>query len=269
MTKKAFGFVAALRRSLGNTRRWLFVLALSLCLVPSSARAAGLGDIISLLKTITSTIQGAIGGALTEIQSLNLAINNFRQQIIWPLAAINQSRAFVVSVRAQYGSLMSGIVAIKNNSATLVPPSQCELVFRSGQASSLAQVQPTYTNVYNAVPLQTQAQPLQRNMMDMDDALAIGSLKTTMLSDQTTQSMLTMADSIEQQSSTAAPGSGPMLSTQAQVAELETQALMAKVLASELRAEAARLAHQNEWFKQSSASVRNLQNQMQQVLSQP
>jgi hypothetical protein len=269
MTKKAFELIIRLLRTVGTGRRWLFVLVVSLCFVPSSARASGLGDIISLLNTITSTIQGAIGGALTEIQSINSAINNFRQQIVWPLAAINQAKAFVASVRAQYGSVMSGIVTIKNNSASLVPPSQLESIFRSGRASSIDQVQPTYTNVYSAVPTQTQAQPLQRNMMDMDDALAMGSLKTTMLSDQTTQGMLAMADSIEQQSATAAPGSGPMLSTQAQVAELETQALMAKVLASELRAEAARLAHQNAWFKQSSASVRNLQNQMQQVLSQP
>jgi hypothetical protein len=81
--------------------------------------------------------------------------------------------------------------------------------------------------------------------------------------------VLALADVIEQQSTAAAPGSGPMLSTQAQVAELETQALMAKVLAAELRAEAAKLAHRNAWVKQSSASVRNLQNQMQQVLAQP
>jgi hypothetical protein len=271
MTKKAFEIVTSLRPRIGNPKRWLLVVVVvfSLCFIPSRARAAGLGDIISLLNTITSTIQGAIGGALTDIQGLNSTINNFRQQIVWPLAAINQAKAFVTSVEAQYGSVMSGIITIKNNSASLVPSSQLESVFRSGQASSIDQVPPTYTNVYNAVPTQTQAQPLQRNMMDMDDALAMGSLKTSMLSDQTTQGMLAMADSIEQQSATTAPGSGPMLSTQAQVAELETQALMAKVLASELRAEAARLAHQNAWFKQSSASVQNLQNQMQRVLSQP
>ena len=44
--------------------------------------------------------------------------------------------------------------------------------------------------------------------MDMDDALAMDSLKTTVLSDQTTQGMLALADSLEQQSAIAAPGSG-------------------------------------------------------------
>ncbi len=254
---------------LSARKRWVLAVIVSLCLIPSTARAAGLGDILSLLKTITSTIQGAIGGTLSEIQNLNSLLNNFRQQIVWPLTAINQARAFVTSTRTQYGRLMFGILTIRNNSATLASPSQFELVFRNGQASSIGQVQSTYSNVYSAVPPPANAQPQQRNMMDMDDALAMGSLKTTVLSDQTTRGVLALADSIEQESETAAPGSGPMLSTQAQVAELETQALMEKVLAAELRAEAAKLAHRNTLLKQSAAATRNLQNRMMQVLSHP
>jgi hypothetical protein len=105
--------------------------------------------------------------------------------------------------------------------------------------------------------------------MDMDDAMSMASLKTTVLSDQTTQEMLGLADQLEQQSASAAPGSGPMLATQAQVADLATQAYMAKVLAAELRQAAAKLAHQNTLLKQSAASTRNLQNQMQQALTHP
>jgi hypothetical protein len=48
------------------------------------------------------------------------------------------------------------------------------------------------------VPLAQNAKAIQRNLMDMDDAVAMGSLKTSVLSDQTTQGMLTLADSIEQ-----------------------------------------------------------------------
>jgi hypothetical protein len=269
MKERPLEFFRNLQAYLSARKRWVLVVIVSLCLIPSTARAAGLGDILSLLKTITSTIHGAIGGTLSEIQNLNSLLNNFRQQTVWPLTAINQAQAFVTSTRAQYGRLMFGIVTIPNNSATLAPPLQLESVFRSGQASSIGQVQPTYTNVYSAVPAATNAKPQQRNMMDMDDALAMGSLKTTVLSDQTTQGVLALADSIEQQSADAAPGSGPMLSTQAQVAELETQALMAKVLAAELRAEAAKLAHRNTLLKQNSAATRNLQNQMMQVLSHP
>ena len=185
------------------------------------------------------------------------------------MVAINQAKGFVNSTRAHYQSLMSQIHAIKNNSATLTNPTQLESMFRGAQASNLAQFRQLYTNLYTAVPWRPDAKPIQRNMMDMDDALAMGSLKTAVLSDQTTQGMLALADSLEQQSANAAPGSGPMLAAQAQVASLESQAYLAKVLAAELRQEAAKLAHQNTLLKQSAAATRNLQNQMQQVLTHP
>ena len=248
-------------------KRLILVAIVSVCLLPVPARASGISDIISLLQTITSTLQNAIGGVLSEIQSVRASINNFRQQVIWPLTEINQVKAFVSSTRAQYSNLMSQIVAIKNNSATLVNPSQLESAFRSGQPGSVAQLQPVYTNVYTVVPPPADAQAIQRNLMDIDDALAASSLKTTVLSDQTTQRMLALADAIDQQSAMAAPGSGPMLAAQAQVASLEAQAYQTKVLAAELRQEATRLAHTNAMLKQSSQAMHTLQNQFQQVLS--
>lgn len=267
MKNRIFAMLKNVRVS--RTKRLVAAGAIALCLLPPTASAAGLVDILTLLKTITSTLQGAIGGALSGIQNLNSTINNFRQQVIWPVAAINQAKGFVNTTRGQYGNLMSRIQTVRNNSATLGNPSQLETVFRSSQAQNIAQLQKAYTAVYTPVPLAMDAKPVQRNMMDMDDALAMASLKTTVISDQTTERLLALADSLEQQSASAAPGSGPMLAAQAQVADLETQAYMAKVLAAELRQEAAKLAHQNTLLKQSAASTRNLQNQVRQVLTHP
>ena len=191
-------------------KRLLVIAVIGLCLLPATARAAGIGDILTLFQTIT-TIQGAIGGALSGIQTLNSTINNFRQQTIWPVAAINQAKASVTSTIARYRGLMSQIQTIKNNSATLANPSRLESVFRNGQAGSIAQLPLMYAKVYATIPPPTDARPVHRNMIDMDDALAMGSLKTTVLSDQTTQGMLALADQLEQQSAAAAPGSGPML----------------------------------------------------------
>lgn len=269
MKQRAIAFIQGLRLKANSKKRWVLLLVFAVLLAPPTARAAGIGDIFTLLKTITSTIQGAIGGALSGIQTLDSAVNNFRQQIIWPLAQIDQAKAFVSSTRAHYGGLMFQIQAIKNNSATLTNPSRLESLFRNAQSGTIGQFQPLYANVYGNVPSATDARPLQRNMIDMDDALAQGALKTTVLSDQTTQGMLALADFIEQQSATAAPGSAPMLTTQARISELESQAYLAKVLASELRQEAAKLAHHNSLLKQSAASTRNLMNQAQQVLTHP
>lgn len=250
-------------------RRPLVLAVIALMMAPISAQAIGLGDIISLIKTITSTLQKPIGGVLTEIQKINSEINRFRQEIVWPLNEINQARAFVSATRARYTGLMSQIQSIRNNSANLANPRQLESALRGGQAGGMGQFQQVYAQVYAAVPQSNAAKPRQRDMMDIDDALAMDSLKTTIVSDQATQNLLSLADSLEQQSASAAPGSAPLLTAQARVTDLVTQAQLAKMLASELRQEAAKLAHQNALLRQSASATRNLQNQMQQVLKHP
>ena len=269
MKMKTLEFLRNCQHRLSSSRRWLFVALITLCLIPSSTRADGVGDILSLLHTITSTLQGPIGGALSEMRKASAAVNNFRQQIIWPLALINQTRSFVSATRARYTGLMSQIEGIKNNSATLAVPMQLESVFRSAESGSMGQLPSIYTQIYQPVTLAGSAQPMQRNLMDIDDAMSMDSLKTAMVSDQTTQSMWSLADSLEQQAMTAAPGSASMVTAQARVADLETQAQLAKMLAAQLREEATKLAHQNALLKQRSVATQNLQNQIQQVLVHP
>lgn len=269
MKMKTLELFRNFQRRLSRSRRWLFVAVITLCLIPSNTRADGVGDILTLLHTITSSLQGPIGGALSEMRKLSVAVNNFRQQIIWPLALINQTRAFVSATRARYTGLMSQIEGINNNSATLAVPMQLESMFRGAQSGSIGQIPSLYTQVYQPVALAGIAQPGQRNLMDMDDAMSMDSLKTAMVSDQTTQGMLTLADSLEQQAMTAAPGSASMVTAQARIADLETEAQLAKMLAAQLREEATKLAHQNALLKQRSMATQNLQNQIQQVLAHP
>src|SRR5579862_9597268 len=269
MKTKALELLRYFQHRLSRGKRWLFVAVITLCLIPSNTRAQGIGDILSLFHTITSTLQGPIGDALSEMRKLSAAVNNFRQQIIWPLALIHQTRAFVSATRARYTGLMAQIEGIKNNSATLALPMQLESVFRSAQSGSMGQIPSIYAQVYQTVALAGNAQPMQRNLMDIDDAMSMDSLKTAVVSDQNTQSMLTLADSLEQQAMTAAPGSASMVTAQARIADLETQAQLAKMLAAQLREEATKLAHQNALLKQRSVATQNLQNQIQQVLTHP
>jgi len=267
--KRISNAVTSLQSSFARSKRLLAVLIVAVVLAPTAVRADGIGDILSLFHTIASTLQGPIGGALSEMRKLSTEMNNFRQQIIWPLALINQTRSFVSATRAHYTGLMSQIEGLKNNSATLVLPTQLESIFRGAQSGSIGQIPSLYTQVYQPVALSGIAQPVQRNLMDIDDAMAMDSLKTAMVSDQTTQGMLTLADSLEQQAMTAAPGSAPMVTAQARVADLETRAQLAKMLAAQLREEATKLAHQNATLKHSATTTQNLFNQIQQVLAHP
>ena len=269
MKTRMLNFLRKAQSRFNLPRRWALAVVLTLCLIAPAVRADGVGDILSLFQNITHTLQGPIGGVLNEMQKLNVAINNFRQQIIWPLSLISQTRSFLSATRARYTGLMSQIEGIKNTSATLALPIELESLFRSAQAGTITQIPTIYMKVYQPVSQTGMAQPRQRNLMDMDDAMAMDSLKTAMVSDQNTQGMLALADSLEQQAIGAAPGAAAMITAQARVADLETQAQLAKMLAAQLREEGTKLAHQNAVLKQSSVSTQNLQNRIQQVLARP
>jgi hypothetical protein len=258
-----------LHHRLSERRRWLLAGALATCMIAPAARGDGIEDILSLFQTITHTLQGSIGGALGEIQKVSNAINGFRQQIIWPVALMNQTRLFIGVTRSRYAGLMFQIENIRNNSATLAMPMQLESLVRCARAGTITQIPPIYMQVYQPVSQASLAQSVQRNLMDIDDAMAMDSLKTAMVSDQNTKGMLTLADSIEQQAMSAAPGSAAMVTAQARVADLETQAQLAKMLAAQLRQEATKLAHQNALLKQRSVATQNLRSQIQQVLAHP
>ena len=252
--------------------RFLKTSTIALCLVallmlmPMAANA-GVQDIISLLTTITSTLENGVGSVLSGIQSINTTVRNFEQQVVWPVTLINQTRAEVSQVRAQFTGLAGQIQSIPTNSASLVNPSQLEQLLRSQRAGSINQINASYTQVYQSLPQVNQATTTQRNLMDVDDAFALGALKTATASDQASQQMLTVADGLEQQAAVSAPGSASILTAQAQAANLQNQAMLQKLLAAELRQEAARLAHSNALRKQSADANRDLRNSIQQILS--
>jgi hypothetical protein len=241
-------------------------LVFLLVLVPVTANA-GVGDIISLFTTITGTLRNGVGQVLSAIQSINTTIRNFEQEVVWPVEVINQARAEVSQVRAQFTSLAGQIQSIPTNSATLVNPRQLEALLRSQQADNLGRLGQSYARVYQSLPQANQATAAQRNLMDVDDALALGTLKTATASDQASQQMLVVADGLEQQAAVSAPGSASILTAQAQAANLQNQAMFQRMLAAELRQEAARLAHANALRKQSADANRTLRNNLQQILS--
>lgn len=255
-------------KSLSGRRNIAIVVVCSMLLMPISANA-GLPDIITLITTITSTLQNSIGSVLGGIQALNNSVNNFRQQVLFPVALINQAKGFVGQVRTQFSTLAGQIHAIDTSSATLVTPQQLESLLRHGATGGLAQLQPAFDKLYTPLPLASDAAPADRDLIDIGDAVTMGSLKTAIISDQATGQMLDVADRIEQQAAAAAPGSAPLLTAQAQVANLQNQAMLQRMLAAELRQEATRLAHANTLCKRSAEATKQLRDHMQQILSRP
>jgi hypothetical protein len=253
---------------IARTRRQMLSVALAGVLVaalvaPPPAQAQSLwGSINSVLNVIN----GAIKNALNTIQSIQTSIRDFYQKFTWPISLINQAKALVTQMVNQYRALMQRIFDMDLRSATLPNPKALEDIMRNRQTNDFANLVTSFRNTYGSLPPVTAASPPDRMMMDMDDAMVLSTLKMLKTTDAAADLTLQAANDIENEASQAAPGSAPFLTASATVASIQSQALTQKMLAAELRQEAARLAHENALRKQGVALTDDVKTQIQNLL---
>ena len=77
-------------------KRWLLggILIISALITFPNPAGAQLGDIFSKLF---SSIKSDMGSSLSDINQITQSLQKLYQTTMWPLAAINQSRGFVVN----------------------------------------------------------------------------------------------------------------------------------------------------------------------------
>lgn len=233
-------------------------MVLTLVGAPQPAHSQASTGILSAIQAVLSVINGLIQTALTSIHTARTALSNLQQLTVWPQQLINQERAQVRAVIGQYRNLMAGIAHINLRSATLPLPQSFEAIVRDHQVSNFSSLTTAYSGTYGLVPVATAANSTDRAMSDMDDALALDSLKLLKASDQATDVEIQSADSIEDVAGQAAPGSAPFLTATAIISGISSQALTQKMLAAELRQEAARLAHRNTLRKENANNTTQL-----------
>lgn len=258
-----YGMVSA------RTRRQLLAVALAGALVvtlTSPPPVQAQGSLIAAIQSVLSVINGTIQTALTATNKVRSTIDRYYQEVIWPLARINEARALVTQMISQYRDLMQGIISMNLASATLPDPIALESVVRNHRTSDLAVLTTSFSDVFGNVPATTIASPGDRTMMDMDDALAMDNLKTLKESDSADDLALEAASSLEDQAGQAAPGSAPFLTATAVAASVQSQALTQKMLAAELRQEAARLAHENALRKRGATITGDVSTQILNLL---
>jgi hypothetical protein len=272
LTNVLFGLLFALFSYwmvVARTRRQVLALTLAGILVvalvsPPAAQAQG--SLIGSIQSVLNVINRLIKTAMNSINSVRTAISNFYQQVTWPVALINQATALVTQMIGQYRSLMQSIFNINLNSATLPNPIALENVMRNHQTNDFGGLTSAYGNTYGNLPTVTAVSPADLTMMDMDDALAVDNLKTLKESDAADDLTLQAANNIESAASQAAPGSAPFLTATAVVASIQSQALTQKMLAAELRQEAARLAHENTLRKRGATTTGDVNTQILNLL---
>jgi hypothetical protein len=233
-------------------------MVLTLVGAPQPAHSQTPTGILSAIQAVLSVISGLIQTALTSINTARTALNNLQQVVAWPQQLINQARAQVTQMIGQYRNLMASIIHINLKSATLPVPQSFEAIVRDHQVNNFSTLTTAYSGTYGIVPVATAANSTDRAMSDMDDALALDSLKLLKASDQATDVEIQSADSIENAAGQAAPGSAPFLTATAIVSIVSSQALTQKMLAADLRQEAARLAHRNTLRKENASNTTQL-----------
>ena len=252
----AFFLVTRVRRVVALT----LVGALALTVVAPPARAQiGIGAVIAAATAVVKLINNVIGGLLNAVRSTIGSINsvltqfdNLWEQIVYPLQLINRARALVSSMIGQYRGVLTALLQINVSSAQLPNPVALESVIRDRSAGDFPQLTNAFGQTYRAIPQATDAHPMERDLADIDDALAMENLKTLKASDAMVDQMMNAADSIEDEGVNMAPGSAPYLAGAGMIASVKSQAMMQRMIAAAIREEAARVAHDNTIRKRNA-----------------
>ena len=252
----ALFLVTRVRRVIALT----LVGALALTVVAPPARAQiGIGAVIAAATAVVKLTNNVIGGLLNAVRSTIGSINsvltqfdNLWEQVVYPLQLINRARALVSSLIGQYRGVLTALLQINVSSAQLPNPVALESVMRDRSAGDFPQLTNAFGQTYRAIPQATDAHPMERDLADIDDALAMENLKTLKASDAMVDQMMNAANAIEDEGVNMAPGSAPYLAGAGMIASVKSQAMMQRMIAAAIREEAARVAHDNTIRKRNA-----------------
>jgi hypothetical protein len=224
-----------------------------------------------VIQTVLNTITVTIGGWLTSINVVLGKLFSLFTQMVWPLAKINLAKLQIRSIIAQFLGVLQSIMSINPHTATLPHPVALESVIRDRSTADLSSLPPAYANTYRPVPQAGNIAPQDRDLTDMDDALAQDNLMMLKESDQAQDLQLQLANQIESlvgnpSINISAPGSSSLITAAAVAGEIQSQAVTQKMLAAMMRQEAARVAHDNAIRKRNAAYAGQLQTDMTNVL---
>jgi len=226
-------------------------MASSLIFPPPVFAQFGFG-LIGGIQNIISIINGGIRSALNAVDAVMNTIQALYQSVVWPVNLINSAKSTIASLITQFRGVLQSIYAIRTTSATLPEPIDLEAILANRQTNDFPLVAQSYYRVFGSLPTDTNADAPARNLIDMDDALALDTLKTLKAGDRMADLVLESGNQIEDEARSAAPGSAPFLTAASITANIQSQAMMQKMLAAMLRQEAARVAHENALRKQRS-----------------
>ena len=211
------------------------------------------------LSTISNLLSSTVAKPLGAIQQIEQQSANFEQQVVFPIAAINQARGLAGQFQGQFVQ-MRQIFQVPVSSATLVTPQQLEQTLLSRNAGAVPQITNNYTALYGTVMPSTDAPQSVRDLVEMTDAEAQAAMKKAVEIDALADLELQAAEQINQQLQTAAPGSAAILEAQTSAWLVRANAYTQSAMAELVRVRSIELANTGAQVKFSAAHTSNLHN---------
>ncbi|MBK7926017.1 MAG: hypothetical protein IPJ98_00570 [Bryobacterales bacterium] len=215
-----------------------------------------IASILSFFDTVMRPLLEAIRSAAQRLQSFLVQLRDLWERVVWPIEAIQGARSLAQRLIATFRALMNGLYSVGVNSAQLPNPTALEAVMRNRQVNDQSALADAYARTFGALPAPADVHPEERNLIDLDDSMAIDQLMTLKMAEAGADRALQAAEAIENEATRVAPGTAAMVSAAAYIAAVQSQAHLQKMIAGQLRQEAARLAHDTMTVKRGSHFAR-------------
>jgi len=221
---------------------------------PKPRATAQLGIFDSVISTVTG-----MGSSVKQFNSDTAQIQNLQKEILYPVQDLNNIKSNATSVVSAYRGWMSSVFGLNIASAQTTSGQALERQMLSGFTSTnpTAQMGSLFTNAYGRLPTTSQTTSTVMQTVDAGDASAQAAMQMSVMADAAAASSVQVANSIESKALATSPGSGPQIEAQALASELGSMAIEHKLLATQLRAEAARLAYNGAQFKEGATNSSN------------
>jgi hypothetical protein len=220
------------------------------------------------LNSISGLLKGVVAQPLGQIQQLRQQALNFEQQIVYPMAAINQAKNLAGQFQGQF-TQMRQLYQVSVQSATLAEPQRLEQAILSRNVRAIPQITANYTAVYGPVMAQANASPALRDVVDATDAEAQAALKKAVELDALADLELQAAEAMNQQLQSAAPGSAPLLEAQAAAWVVRANAYTQTAMAELVRVRSIDLADRSAQLKFSASHAATLRTNTGLLLGTP
>ena len=257
-------------RQVAKKAGWFTVAGLFVAVaVPRQAEAQfglDLAAVLAGLEKISSLLTSSVASPLKAIQSVEQQEQQFKQTVMYPQQAINSAKALSASFTGPMKNMQS-LLNLKYSSATLPAAQQLEQVMLSGNANNIGSFGTNYSQVYGSLPTATAAPQSIRNTIDLTDAQAQDAMKKAIELDALAARELEVAQTLNQQIQTAAPGTAPILEAEGSAWVLQANAYSQSGMAALLRVRTTELSNAGAATKSSTAQTQQLNQNLQGILT--